>query len=121
MSKDHLRTSVREILADKNLTLSEAGEKLLAALSKNPDAIEDLTASYRIAATDTGAELAFRVTAGVTAPLSQDEEAEVTVTGTEQYLTRLLRGELAPLPALLTGKIRLKGDKAKLLRFGEFL
>ena len=121
MSKANLKAAFGRILSDHTLSLSQAGEAMLKALQENGDAVSDLTASYRVIAKDTGLSFAFRVTAGLAKALPEDAPADVTVTGKEQHLTALLRGEIQPLPAVLTGKIKVKGDMAKLTRFAEFL
>lgn len=52
----------------------------------------------------------------LTMPADCSEEPDCTVSAQEQQLLDLLAGRLNPAAALLFGKVRVKGNKAKLMK-----
>ena len=70
---------------------------------------------------DTGFTCAFALSSGVFSPLAPDAPVDVSIVGGEADLLAVFRHELAPLKALLGGKVRVRGDRAALMRFAPFL
>ena len=90
----------------------------------------DLRALYReagdgqtlpVLAADTGFACAFALRSGVFSPLAPDAPVDVSIVGGEADLLAVFRHELAPLKALLGGKVQVRGDRAALMRFAPFL
>lgn len=122
MSVSGLKNDVRELnkLAG-GMGLEALIDGICSALERHPDALADVTYSYRLCASDSGFTKSFSLTNGRYAELGEADEADVTVTGTEQSLLSVLRRDVAPMSALVRGKIKVKGSKAALIRFAEFL
>ena len=118
-----LRDDIRALyaLADGGAGLAELLDGICEALERHPREVRDINASYRVHATDTGATRAFALENGAFRTLEEAENADVTVLGSEADLLRVFRRQLAPAAALLLGKIKVKGNKAALMRFAEFL
>lgn len=118
-----LREEIR-ILRDK-AAQGEGLESLLRgiaqALKNHPDECANISASYRFQASDTGVGLAFRMDKGAYAPIGDGEAATVTVTGTQDNLMKLIRGELNPVKALLLGRVKIQGNKDALMALAAFL
>lgn len=91
------------------------------ALQNHPEECANIHYSYRFQASDTGVGIAFRLEGGSYAPLGDGEPATVTVTGTEENLMKLVRGELNPVKALLLGRVKIQGNKEALMAFAAFL
>ena len=85
------------------------------------DALAGITGRYAVLAADTGFACAFALSSGVFSPLAPDAPVDVSIVGGEADLLAVFRHELAPLKALLGGKVRVRGDRAALLRFAPFL
>ena len=64
---------------------------------------------------------AFSRVEGRYIPKTEIDEADVIVSGRERDLMDILQRKVSPLSALLRGKIQIKGSKAALIAFGEFL
>ena len=92
-----------------------------AALARHPDALAGITGRYAVLAADTGFACAFALSSGVFSPLAPDAPVDVSIVGGEADLLAVFRHELAPLKALLGGKVRVRGDRAALLRLAPFL
>ena len=109
----------------------EKARERQAQLAKPPGSLgrlEDLsvqlagiTGRYAVLAADTGFACAFALSSGVFSPLAPDAPVDVSIVGGEADLLAVFRHELAPLKALLGGKVRVRGDRAALLRFAPFL
>lgn len=91
------------------------------ALQNHPEECAGIHHSYRFQASDTGVGIAFCLDGGKYAPLGDGEAATVTVTGTEDNLMKLVRGELNPVKALLLGRVKIQGNKDALMAFAAFL
>lgn len=123
MSKEALKKEIADILAsaDNGKALAPLIESVVEALSKNGDALEGITYSYRLCASDTGYTRGFSINNGHCADIDEADEADAVVTATEANLLAIFRRQISPMSALLRGKIKLKGSKAALIRLGEFL
>lgn len=123
MSKSDLQRDIRALYreADGGLGLPALMEGVCAALARHPEALAGISGRYAVLAADIGFTCAFSLNDGVFSPLSPGTAVDVSITGHEADLLAVFRCELAPLPALLRGKIRVRGDKGKLMRFAEFL
>lgn len=108
-------------LADRQGSLPELMEAIGVVLAAHPQALAHLTHSYRLISADTGYTTAFALTAGAFAWLPEGQSVDVEITGKERDLLAVFQRKVAPLKALLLGKVKLKGDKAALLKLGEFL
>lgn len=102
-------------------TLPVLMDGVCAALARHPDALAGITGRYAVLAADTGFTCAFALSSGVFSPLAPDAPVDVSIVGGEADLLAVFRHELAPLKALLGGKVRVRGDRAALLRFAPFL
>lgn len=123
MGKKELRDEIQALYkrADAGESLAVMLDGVLTALRGNEDAIADVTHSYRICATDTGYTRAFSIKDGVVSEIGETDEADVTVSGDEKNLLAVFRKQVSPISALLRGKVRIKGSKAALIKFAEFL
>ncbi len=123
MDKQALQNDVHALYqqADGGADLAALLDGVCTALRAHPDALRDVTASYRLRATDTGLERAFALDGGRYRDLAPSEAADATLLGAESDLLRVFRRELSPMKALLLRKVRLEGSKAAVMRLGEFL
>ena len=123
MGKTELKNEIRERYkkADSGETLSGLANGICEVLSRHADAISDVTYSYRICASDTCYTRAFSINRGVLTEMSEMDEADVTVTGTEANLLAVFRRQVSPMSAMLRGKVKVKGSMPALVRFAEFL
>ena len=121
MSKADLQRDLRALYreAGDGQTLPVLMDGVCAALARHPDALAGITGRYAVLAADTGFACAFALSSGVFSPLAPDAPVDVSIVGGEADLLAVFRHELAPLKALLGGKVR--GDRAALLRFAPFL
>ena len=107
--------------ADPKAGLKEWTKQLCRILSEHEDALNHITYSYRLCPTETGYVCAFSLVEGRYIPKTEMDEADVIVSGRERDLMDILQRKVSPLSALLRGKIQIKGSKAALIAFGEFL
>lgn len=123
MSKADLKREIRALYrdADGGLDLPGLMDGVCAALARHPDALAGISGRYAVLAADSGYTRAFALEDGAFSSLAPDAPVDVTVSGCEKDLLAVFRRELAPLAALLRGKIRVRGDRAALMRFAEFL
>lgn len=123
ISKQELKQGIAALCGKDGarLSLSEVIEALCEALRRNPDAISDMTYSYRICASDTGYTRAFSIKAGVFTDMDELDEADVTVSGSEANLMAVFRRQVSPMSAMLRGKVKVKGSMPALVKFAEFL
>ena len=123
MSKADLQRDLRALYreAGDGQTLPVLMDGVCAALARHPDALAGITGRYAVLAADTGYARAFALEDGIFSSLAPGAPVDVTVSGCEKDLLAVFRRELAPLAALLRGKIRVRGDRAALMRFAEFL
>ena len=108
-------------LADGGMALRELMEAIGKVLARHPEALQGITYSYRLQAEDTGYRMAFSLVNGRFSLLGAMEKVDVLVMGKEENLLRVLQRKLAPLTALLLGKIKVFGNKAALMKLAEFL
>ena len=94
---------------------------LYAVFRRNGDALEGISASYRLEATDTGFESAFSLTEGRFAELPPSGFTDVTISGREAHLLAVFQRKLSPVAAMLTRKVKVEGSKAALIQLAEFL
>lgn len=123
MSKADLKREIRVLYrdADGGLDLPGLMDGVCAALARHPDALAGISGRYAVLAADTGYARAFALEDGIFSSLAPGAPVDVAVSGCEKDLLAVFRRELAPLAALLRGKIRVRGDRAALMRFAEFL
>lgn len=123
MSKADLKREIRTLYrdADGGLDLPGLMDGVCAALARHPDALAGVSGRYAVLAADSGYTRAFALEDGAFSSLAPDAPVDVAVSGCEKDLLAVFRRELAPLAALLRGKIRVRGDRAALMRFAEFL
>lgn len=123
MSKADLQLDLRALYreAGDGQTLPVLMDGVCAALARHPDALAGITGRYAVLAADTGFACAFALSSGVFSPLAPDAPVDVSIVGGEADLLAVFRHELAPLKALLGGKVRVRGDRAALMRFAPFL
>ena len=107
--------------ADKGTGLPVMMDGICAALKNNEDELKGVTYSYRLCASDTGYVRAFSLVDGRYADKTEMDEADVIVTGREADLLAILQRRIAPMSAILRGKITVRGSKAALIRFSAFL
>ena len=118
-----LREEIRRVydMAEEEDSLPALMEAICLAMDRHGDELRGVTYRYRLHATDTGYEKAFGLRDGVFEKLDGQDTVDVTVSGLEAQLIQVLRRKLAPLKALVLGRIKVRGDKAALLRLGIFL
>jgi hypothetical protein len=123
MDQTTLKQEIQRVytLADRDGSLPELMDAICAVLQRHPQELAHLTHSYRLVSTDTGYTTTFGLTEGVFARLPEDQAVDVEVTGKEQNLLAVFQRKVAPLTALLLGRVKLKGDKSALVKLAEFL
>jgi len=123
VSKADLQLDLRALYreAGDGQTLPVLMDGVCAALARHPDALAGITGRYAVLAADTGFACAFALSSGVFSPLAPDAPVDVSIVGGEADLLAVFRHELTPLKALLGGKVRVRGDRAALMRFAPFL
>jgi len=104
-----------------NRPLSEVLDGLCGLLERYGSVFEEVTASYRLTAADSGTSRAFALKGGQYLPLGDNEPVDVTITGKEQHLLAIFNKQLNPAGALLTGKIKVKGSLAALNTLASYL
>ena len=120
---NELRQEICQIMADAGagIPFERLMERFCAALRSHPEALGALSGSYRLQTLDTGFSLGFALSENSFRLLEANEKADVTISGKEQTLLSLVRRELHPAKALLTGKLTVKGSMAALNRFAQVL
>lgn len=118
-----IKSEIKNVLAKaangaslKNL-LDEVGNVLAA----NRQELKGITYSYRFCVSDTGLTKSFSLVDGEYFEKTEMDEADCIVTATEKDMMDIFLRKQKPLTALLRGKLQLRGSKAALLRFAEFL
>lgn len=101
-------------------SVPQAAQAIVDMISAHTGAIDALEGSYRFAPAD-GEGAAFRLSAGRMLPLDDSEPADVTVGGQTQAMLDVLRGTHNPVKLLLTGKLKVKGDKSLLLKVAKLI
>ncbi len=101
--------------------LNAAVKALYGVLMRNGDGLSGATASFRLAASDSGRAYAFALRQGRFSELAPDAETDVTVTGREADLLLIFQRKLNPLTAALFRKIRIDGDRDALSKLSAFL
>ena len=120
---DAFRQDIRSMyaLAARCDTLPALIPSLFATLRRNEDSLTTLTYSYRLSASDTGYECAFRLDRGRFSELAPDAAVDVTVIGREAKLLAIFQRRLSPAKALMLRQIQVKGSREALLKLAEFL
>ena len=123
MNQTTLKQEIQQVytLADSHCSLPALMDAICGVLQRHPQELAHLTHSYRLVSTDTGYTLAFGLTEGVYARLPEGQAVDVEVIGKEQNLLAVFQRKVAPLSALLLGRLKLKGDKSALMKLAEFL
>lgn len=116
MSKADLQLDLRALYREAG-----DGQTLPVLMDGVCAALAGITGRYAVLAADTGFACAFALSSGVFSPLAPDAPVDVSIVGGEADLLAVFRHELAPLKALLGGKVRVRGDRAALMRFAPFL
>lgn len=122
-AKDALRNDTQKVYqaADSGAGLGDLIDQIIEVFQNHENALRGITASYRLSTTDTGISKAFALIDGKYTPVADNQEVDAAISGSEKNLLAIIKRELQPLPALLLGKIKLKGSKSALIRLGEFL
>lgn len=122
MAKADLQRDIRALMerSDAVSSLSSLMEEVCGLLKGHADALRSIDSRYRLETSDTGYVCAFALEKGAYRPLAADEAADVTLLGKETDLLRIFRGELSPMAALLSGRVKIRGKKAALMQFAEF-
>lgn len=123
MAKEQFQQQLHAMLeaGSGSSTVAELLDTLTGLIRQHEDTFRSVTNSYRLAATDTGTTRAFALTGGVYRELADGEPADVTITGKEQHLLAVFNKKLNPAGALLTGKIKVKGDLGALTTLASYL
>ena len=108
-------------MAEEGISLSELMEAVLAVLSRHEEELRGITHRYRLFADDTGYQRAFALTDGCVSLLTESDSTDVTIIGREKNLLLIFQRKLAPVKALLLGRIRVKGDMGALAALAQFL
>ena len=107
--------------AERSEDLGALLEGVLAVFSRHPEELAEITGAFRLMDTANARSWGFRLTRGTYAALADTEAADVCVLGKPENLLRVFKREISPVKALLTGKVRVSGNKGLLLKLGEFL
>lgn len=94
---------------------------VLAVFSRHPEELRRVTGAFRLTNTEDARCWGFRLRQGEYAPLPLEAEADVCVLGKTDALLRVFKRQLSPVKALLTGKIKVVGQKKLLVQLAEFL
>ncbi len=108
-------------LAEKCATLPELVPALYAVLRRNGESLAGISHTYRLTASDTGYASAFALRSGTFAELGPNAPVDVTITGKDAALLAVFQRRLSPAVALITGKMKLTGNKAALMQLAAFL
>ena len=119
----NLRDDVQALRAQaaRGATLEQLMKGVGEALKNHPEELTQITASYRFRANDTGMSYAFSLDGGRYRELEDGAPVSVSVSGSQENLMRIIRGETNPLKALLLGRVKIQGSKEALLALGAFL
>ncbi len=101
-------------------SVPEAAGAIVEMMTAHPEAIATLEGSFRFAPSD-GDGAAYCLTGGQVTPLAESEPADVTVSGQTTAMLDVLRGTQNPVKLLLTGKVKVKGDKGLLLKVAKLV
>jgi len=109
------------VFAAQCTSLSMLVPALCEVLRRNENDLADVTYAYRLVASDTGYRFAFRLRNGQFSELTEADNVDVTVTGTEANLLAVFQRKLNPVTGMVLGKIRIQGSKAALIKLASFL
>ena len=120
---EQLKASIRQLVAEagKDLPFEALMERFCRTLQAHPEALGALSGRYRLRTEDTGAEMAFALGENSFRLHESGEEADATISGKEADLVALLRHELTPAAAMLTGRLKVKGSMKLLRKFAQVL
>ena len=123
MAKEQFQQELNALLeaGSGSSTLAELLEKLTGLIRQHEDTFRAVTASYRLTASDSGTTRAFALEGGAYRALTEGDATDVTITGKEQHLLAIFNKKLNPAMALLTGKIKVKGDLGALNTLASYL
>ncbi|MBP3542176.1 MAG: SCP2 sterol-binding domain-containing protein [Clostridia bacterium] len=118
-----IKAQIKEVLltAQDGASLKQLLDAVGDVLSRNESELKGITYAYRFCVSDTGLCKAFSLVDGQYFEKTELDEADCIVTATEKDMMDIFLRKQKPLTALLRGKLQLKGSKAALLRFAEFL
>jgi putative sterol carrier protein len=91
--------------------MAESARELLEGLEDrvDPARTRGTTASYRFDVQGAGS-WRVEVDDGAVAVTESDEPADCVIRASEENLLRIVRGELNPVTAYMTGRVRVEGD-----------
>ena len=120
---EELKDSIQQLVAEAGAGASFQSlmERFCQALKSHPEALGQLSGSYRLITEDTGVNLGFALGDNSFRLLDEAEKAEATISGKESDLLALMRHELNPMVAMFTGKLIVKGSMQALSKFAQVL
>lgn len=119
---DDLKIAVSAILRNAaHMNLSQLLSAVCEALEAHPQAWQTLCGRYRVQAVDTGAHCAVALSASGMERLDEAAPVDLTIAGSEEALMKIVRGQLSPALAMLTGKLKVKGKVSQLAKFAPLL
>lgn len=120
---NELKNEIQQLLsaAGKGASFEELMERFCGALQNHTEVLGVLSGRYRLKTADTGLSFAFELGQNHFRMLDASEAVDAAISGKESDLMALIRRELAPMPAILTGKLKVEGSMAKLTRFAQIL
>jgi putative sterol carrier protein len=99
-------------------TVQEFFEKLPSAVDASRTA--GMNNSYVFQVDGVGA-WTVRVADGAVTVVEGAEDADCTISGSEETLTRILNGDQSPTTAYMTGKLKIDGDMGAALKLQKLL
>ncbi|MBR4069271.1 MAG: SCP2 sterol-binding domain-containing protein [Clostridia bacterium] len=123
MAKEQFQQELKTMLeaGSGNSSITELLDKLTGLIRQHQDTFLAVTNSYRLTTTDSGITRAFALESGVYRELTDADTTDVTIIGKEQHLLAVFNKKLNPAMALLTGKIKVKGDLGALNTLASYL
>lgn len=89
--------------------------------SLNPEKIKGINATYQWDIGEAGKWYAVLSDDGATVSEGEAEDANITITVSEENWLAIVSGSLAPQMAFLTGKIKIKGDMSLAMKLQSLL
>ena len=89
--------------------------------SIKPEKIQGINATYQWDITDTGKWYATLSDDGATVAEGEADDANITITVSEENWLAIVAGTLAPQMAFLTGKIKIKGDMSLAMKLQSLM
>lgn len=123
MAKEQFQQELKAMLeaGSGSSTLAELLDKLTGLIRQHEDTFRAVTGSYRLTASDSCVTRAFALEGGAYRVLTDGDATDVTIIGKEQHLLAIFNKKLNPAMAVLTGKIKVKGDLGALNTLASYL